>query len=270
MYERLENLRRILLNLKGIVCAFSGGVDSTFLLGVAKDVLSDNNILAVTARAEIFPSHELKEAQKTASYLGVKQIFLDTRQLSNRDFVKNSPKRCYFCKRVLFKKLNEIAKDEKLDYVIDGSNYDDLKDYRPGAQAALELGVISPLQKAKLCKDDIRMLSKEMGLKTWNNPSFTCLATRIPYGDEITAERLERIDRAELFISSKLGIKSVRVRDHGEVARIELAREDIFKLSQPDLTGKIVKKLKRLGYTYIALDLEGYRKGSLNEILKGE
>ncbi len=264
MDKKLKKLKQVLSEAKSALIAFSGGVDSTFLLSVAKEVLADK-ILAVTAKADIFPSYETREAKEIADSTGVNHIFLETAQLQATNFVNNPPDRCYICKKILFTNLLEIAKENNLNCVLDGSNYDDLSDYRPGAQAALELGIKSPLQEVKLTKAEIRMLSEKMGLKTWDKPPLACLATRIPYGEMITKEKLKRIDQAETFLLQS-GTKGMRVRDHNDIARIEVAKDDIPGLLEPNYADKIVVHLKRLGYTYITVDLEGYRTGSLNEM----
>ena len=264
MDEKLRRLKQILSEAKSALIAFSGGVDSTFLLSVAKEVLADE-ILAATAKAGIFPSYEIQEAKEIAASIGVNHIFIETGQLRDTNFVNNPRDRCYICKKILFSNLIKIARENDLNYVLDGSNYDDLSDYRPGAQAALEFGIRSPLQEAELSKAEIRILSQKMGLKTWDKPPLACLATRIPYGEKITKERLKRIDQAETFLL-QLGLKGVRVRDHNSIARIEVAKENISRLLEPDRTEKIAVHLKSLGYTYITVDLEGYRTGSLNEI----
>ena len=264
MDKKLKKLKQVLSEAKSALIAFSGGVDSTFLLSIAKEVLADK-ILAVTAKADIFPSYETREAKEIADSTGVNHIFLETAQLQATNFVNNPPDRCYICKKILFTNLLKIAKENNLNCVLDGSNYDDLSDYRPGAQAALELGIKSPLQEVKLTKAEIRMLSEKMGLKTWDKPPLACLATRIPYGEMITKEKLKRIDQAETFLL-QLGTKGMRVRDHNDIARIEVTKEDIPRLLDPNCADKIVVHLKRLGYTYITVDLEGYRTGSLNEM----
>ena len=261
---KLESLKKRLAKMGSGLVAYSGGVDSTFLLKVAKDVLKDKAI-AVTATSEIYPSRELEEAKKNTKMLGVKHIIVSTNELDDPNFVSNTPKRCYYCKKNLFSKLFELAKQHGLNYVIDGSNYDDVNYFRPGMRAASELGVKSPLKDAKLTKEEIRNLSKRMNLPTWDKPSFPCLATRFPYGSEITKEKLLRLDQAEEFLA-KFGIKQLRVRDHGDIARIEVLKEDMHIFLHEDISKKIVDKFRALGYTYICLDLLGYRRGSMSEV----
>jgi len=266
MDEKLKTLKQILSDMKSALLAFSGGVDSTFLLSVAKEVLGDK-ILAVTAKADIFPSYEIQEAKGIACSIGVNHIFIETGQLQNSEFIKNPTNRCYICKKILLSHLIKIAKENNLNYVLDGSNSDDLNDYRPGTKAVVELGIRSPLQEARFTKAEIRMFSQKMGLKTWNKPPLACLATRIPYGEKITKEKLRRIDQAEIFLL-QLGIKGVRVRDHNNIARIEVTKEELPRLLELNCADKIVAYLKSLGYTYVTVDLEGYRTGSLNEMVE--
>jgi len=269
MEKKLASLKGILSNMESVLIAFSGGVDSTFLLKVAHDVL-ENRVVAATASSETYPASELEAARKIAQKLGVKHFIIQTEELSKQDFVKNSPQRCYFCKRELFSKLNKLAKEEGLNYVADASNYDDLADFRPGMQAGQELGIKSPLREARLTKEEIRSLSYEMNLPIWDKPSLACLASRIPYGTRITRERLRRVDEGERFLRG-LGMRQLRIRDHNGIARIEVAQEEMSLFWQENIVRQITDKLKKLGYTYVTLDLEGYRSGSMNEVLeKGE
>jgi uncharacterized protein len=264
--EKLASLKRILSNMGSVLIAFSGGVDSTFLLKVAHDLLG-KKIVAATASSETYPASELEAAKKIARKLGVKHLIIQTEELSKQDFAKNSPQRCYFCKQELFSRLNKIARRQGLNYVADASNYDDLADFRPGRQAGQELGIKSPLKEARLTKAEIRSLSHKMNLPTWNKPSLACLASRIPYGTRITREKLKRIDEGERFLKG-LGIRQLRIRDHDGIARIEVAQEEMSLFWQENTARLIIDKLKRLGYTYVTLDLEGYRPGSMNEVLE--
>lgn len=252
--------------MKSVLVAYSGGADSTFLLKIAQEELKDR-VLAVTLKSEIHPLSEITVAKKMVQKFKVKHLIIDTEILLNKEFINNPKERCYICKKELFSQIKEIAKKHNLNFIIDGSNNDDLDDYRPGMKAIRELKVRSPLQEALLTKDDIRLLSKEMDLPTWNKPSNSCLATRIPYGDKITLEKLKRIEQAEEFIHN-LGIEQVRVRCHNNLARIEVREKDLIFLLKEDLRKRIITQFKKLGFVYITLDLQGYRSGSMNEGLK--
>lgn len=258
--EKLEKLKLILWEMESLLLAFSGGVDSTFLLKVAKDILGEK-LLAVTASSPIFPRREYLKAKELAESLGARFTSIFTDELPLPEFARNPTDRCYWCKKELSKKLWEIARQERMKWVADGSNFDDLGDFRPGRKAAKEMEVRSPLCEAEIGKEEVRALSRNQGLPTWDKPSFACLASRIPYGIPITKEILESINRAEEFLLS-LGLNQVRVRHHDKLARIEVEPEDMPKAFQ--WKEKIVSELKSLGYVYIVLDLEGYRSGSLN------
>jgi len=262
---KLKNLKKILKDMGSVLVAYSGGVDSSFLLKVATDVLG-NNVLAVTAVSPIYSKKQIREAKEFTQSNNIRHLMIKTFQYKNPLFIKNNYQRCYFCKRDLFLKLKKIAKKQKISYVVDGTNFDDQKDFRPGEKAKKELGIRSPLSEAKIKKEEIRILSKELGLNNYNNPSQACLASRIAYGDRISLYKLKRIEKAEDFLKS-LGFKQVRLRDYSDLARIEVEKSQLSYLIKNRL--KICNFLKKLGFIYITLDLEGYRQGSMNLILKG-
>ena len=263
---KIKNLRGILREMARILLAFSGGVDSTFLLKIAHEVLGES-VLAVTAVSPIHPTEDYENACRIARCFNIKHLAIETHELNNPAFYSNPPDRCYFCKKGLFQTLHTIARQENLDFVTDASTMDDLSDYRPGTAAAQEEHIRSPLIEAKITKKEIRTLSQQMGLSTWNKPSMACLASRLPYGEFITLEKINRIARAENFFRG-FGLNQVRVRSHGNLARIEVDAEHIQKLANPKFREKIIIELKQLGFIYLTIDLEGYRTGSHNEVLR--
>jgi uncharacterized protein len=263
--KRLAKARGILKRLGSVVIAFSGGVDSSFLARLAHETLGDK-ALAVTATSETYPAFEYGQAVRVAKEIGIAHHTIHTEELSIAGFKNNPPNRCYFCKKELFQKLLALAKERGFAHVVDGANADDVGDWRPGLLAAKELGVRSPLLEAGLTKQDIRDLSKRMGLSTWDKPSYACLSSRFPYGKTITPEALHKVAHAEEFLRS-LGLRQFRVRHHDSIARIEAEAASLPKLVAPATRKRIIKRLKEIGYTYVTLDLEGYRTGSMNEAL---
>jgi uncharacterized protein len=263
--EKFNRLKAHLSHMERVIIAYSGGVDSTFLLKTA--TLSGlKDIIAVTASSESLPDEELSFAKEMASLLKIRHRIIFTEELKDKNFSNNPPERCYYCKKELFNKLKEMADKEGIKYILDGTNADDTNDWRPGMKAVREFGIISPLLDAGLTKTEIRELSLSLGLKTWNKPATPCLASRFPYGQRITIEAIERVKQAERFIKD-LGIRELRVREHGEIARIEIPLKDIILLMDEGVRTAIVDFLKSLGYIYITLDLQGLRSGSLNEML---
>lgn len=268
MSSKLTRLNEILLKMGSVVIAYSGGVDSTFLAAVANEVLG-KHALMVTANSLIYPLEELEQARALANKLGFRYVEIETEELKNPFFVANTPDRCYYCKHELFEKLREIALVKGVSWVADGTNYDDLSDYRPGRRAAAELGVRSPLCEGGFTKKEIRILSRERGVPTWDKPTMACLASRIPYGTPVTQGVVERIAKAERYLRG-LGIQQLRVRHHGHTARIEVGEKSINLVLDAGNRADIVKQLKALGYTYVCLDLGGYRSGSLNEVISNK
>lgn len=265
LHEKQRELENYLRGLGSVLIAYSSGVDSTFLLKTAHDVLGDKAV-AVTARSCFFPSRETDEAAEFCKSEGIEQIIIDFDQLSV-DGVKENPKnRCYLCKKALFSRFCRTAEKRGIPYIAEGSNMDDNGDYRPGMLAVAELGIKSPLQNARLTKAEIRVLSREMGLSTWDKPSYACLATRFAYGDSITEEKLLMADKAEQKLID-LGFRQERVRIHGDIARIEVERAEFERIFQPEISEQLTRFFHDLGFLYVAVDLDGYKTGSMNKML---
>ncbi len=263
--QKLHNLKEYLRSLGRVAVAFSSGVDSTFLLKVAHDVLGDDAV-AVTATLCSFPKREFDEAASFCAANGIKQITVVSNELDIPEFRKNPTNRCYLCKSALFKKIISLAKENGIEYVCEGSNVDDMGDYRPGMKAVAELGIKSPLRECGLSKDEIRALSKEMNLPTWDKPSFACLASRFVYGEEINEKKLSMVEKAEQFLLD-MGFKQFRVRIHGEnLARIEVLPAELEALLSK--REEVTKHLRELGFAYVTMDLQGYRTGAMNEVIK--
>ena len=262
-YDRLLD---ILKELESVIVAFSGGVDSTFLARAAKDALDDKALL-VTADSETYPASELEEARRLARHLGMRHLVIETRELDNPEYARNAPNRCFFCKEELFTRLAPLAQREGVAHLAYGANMDDLGDHRPGMEAAKQMRVKAPLIEAEFWKTEIRELSHEFGLPTWDKPSFACLSSRFQYGDGITAEKLRQVDAAEAFVRS-LGFRQFRVRHHDRLARLEIARDEMARLWEGRLRDAIVARFRELGYLYVTVDLEGFRSGSANDALK--
>jgi pyridinium-3,5-biscarboxylic acid mononucleotide sulfurtransferase len=265
MKEKYEQLKQIIKQMGNVVVAFSGGVDSTFLLKAAVDVLGTENVLAVTADSESYPSSELEEAKKLARLIGAKHQIIEISELAIPGYAENDQNRCYFCKNGLFEEIAPIMEQKGFNNLVYGLIADDASEHRPGVRAANEHGVRGPLKEANLFKSEIRELSKLLNLPTWEKPSLACLSSRIQYGEKITQEKLSRVDRSESYLKG-LGIRQVRVRTHQEIARIEVEPQDMQLVLMHH--HQIIENLQAFGYKYITLDLQGYMSGSMNKVLQ--
>jgi pyridinium-3,5-biscarboxylic acid mononucleotide sulfurtransferase len=264
---KTEKLAQTIAELGRVAVAFSGGTDSSLLLAYAARVLGQERVLAVTADSSTLPRRELDEARAFASDLGVKLVIVATDEVHDERFAENPPDRCYYCKRELFEKMRVVAQGHGYHHLAYGATADDKGDFRPGMQAAEEAGAVAPLLVAGFSKEDVRRLSRELGLRTWDKPAMACLSSRFPYGSRITEAKLSRVEQAEELLRYDLGLREVRVRDHDTVARIEVGSQDFARLAEEEVRQRVVAHLKGLGYTYVALDLAGFRSGSMNEAL---
>jgi uncharacterized protein len=264
--EKFQKLKDIINEMGHIVVAYSGGVDSAFLLKVACDVLGEN-AYGVLAVSPTYPSREYDKAKEVAKLIGAKLRVIETNELEDQNFIKNPVNRCYFCKSELFTEISKIAKKENLNNLVDGSNHDDKGDHRPGMKALKELSVRSPLQEAELTKAEIRELSRELGLPTWEKEALACLSSRFPYGENINIEKLKMVDKAENFLKDN-GFHNIRARHQKDTIKIEVDPNDIKLFFEDNTRDKIINYMKSIGYTYVTVDLEGYRQGSLNEVIK--
>ena len=265
IYMKAEELKQHLRSLENVAVAFSGGVDSSFLLKVAQEVLGDR-VIAITAVSCSFPEREFQEAAAFCEKMGIRQFFYKFDIMKVPGFCKNPPDRCYLCKKELFRNMARIAQEQDIQCVAEGSNMDDMGDYRPGVRAVSGLGIRSPLREAGLYKEEVRTLSREMGLPTWEKPSFACLSSRFAYGERITEEKLAMVEQAEELLFEK-GFRQARVRIHDRLARIEVMPGEQEKLMVEDIRKEIVSKFRSFGFAYVSMDLEGYRTGSMNETL---
>ena len=266
--EQVKRLENVIADLGSVAVAFSGGADSTLLLAVCVDVLGADRVLAVTADSPTLPRSELAEAEHLAIELGARHVVVETSEMDDERFASNPPDRCFYCKHELFDSIRTLARERSIQHVVYGATAADLGDHRPGMRAAKEAGAVAPLLEAGFSKQDVRDLSREIGLRTWDKPAMACLSSRFPYGTRLTDESLSRVERAEDLLRREFGLRQVRVRDHASIARIEVDVGDLPRLVASPARGRIVKELTGLGYSYATVDLGGFRSGSMNEVLE--
>ena len=266
MHKKLDEMKRLISEMERVAIAFSGGVDSAFVLKVARDVLGPENVLAVTGRSDSLASRELEGATRLARDLGVEHVVLDTDEFDNPDYLSNPHNRCYFCKVTLYSEIERCIRQRGITHIASGTNADDLSDWRPGLQAAKEHSVRSPAAEVGLTKKEIRLLSRELGLPTFDKPASPCLSSRVPYGEEITPQKLRMIEAAERCLQDH-GFRECRVRHHGDMARIEVPVVEIPRLIEPTVSREIDARLREIGYAHVTVDLRGFRSGSLNEVI---
>ncbi|MGP0566583.1 MULTISPECIES: ATP-dependent sacrificial sulfur transferase LarE [unclassified Nitrospina] len=266
LHDKHKRMQAQIAALPGAIVAFSGGVDSTLVLAIAHAALGER-VLAVTGRSPSVPERELEASKKLARHIGARHLIVDTGEIHNPDYTANPANRCYFCKTELYDHLKRIASERGLPYILNGTNSDDLGDHRPGLVAADEAKVLSPLADSGMTKQDVRDLSQELGLPTWDKPAMACLASRVPYGQEVTTEKLSMIERAEDVLLA-MGLRQVRVRHHGDIARIEAPQDDLPMLLDPEQARIIESKFREIGFQFVTVDILGFRSGSLNQVLR--
>ncbi|MCH7720187.1 MAG: ATP-dependent sacrificial sulfur transferase LarE [Planctomycetes bacterium] len=266
LHNKFDEMKRLIGEMERVAIAFSGGADSAFVLKVARDVLGAENVLAVTGRSDSLASRELDGATRLARDLGVEHVVLDTNEFQNPDYLANPHNRCYFCKVTLYSEIERFIRQRGITQIASGTNADDLSDWRPGLQAAKEHSVRSPAAEAGLTKQEIRLLSRELGLPTFDKPASPCLSSRVPYGEEITPQKLRMIDAAERCLQDH-GFRECRVRHHGDLARIEVPVDAIPRLIEPTVSKAVDSRLREIGYAHVTVDLRGFRSGSLNEVI---